>query len=387
MSFFIACVKKDIRLFFSNYVGAALSLLFPVAVFALLLSGGKELMQASVSVEPFSIAVRDDDRTFMSRVLAEQLQTVGLFDRVIEADAEPDAALFADGVAAVITVPKDFFYLAYDMQSVIGLSLNADMPLESSIVRELAVSILDVVSQNQIAAQVNAALSGQDMSDAVKAEAARAIFRDAFAMLDLMQMNTAADAAMDSMTTMLLSCVLSLFLMLIPLQVAVTLCEDLSAGILPRYTAAGGSAAAVCLSKFFTALVLTGLPVLLVLLGLRPAHPGALLAVCAVLFLAAFGVFFLAATVSRRSERVLLFGNLYILVSILLGGVVYPVALLPDAVAGLRYLMLPYYTLSGVMGVSLYASVPIRALLPALIVGAAGMLIGVLFFGGRRART
>lgn len=389
MKYVVSCLKKDFRLFFSNIPGAVLSLLLPILVFVFLFSGGKELMSASASIQPFAVAVRDEDQTFMSRTLIEQLRAVELFSEVVDAKDRSDSELFFNDAAAVITIPRDFFYLAYDMQSEVRLSLNANMPAEASIVKELSVTVLNLMTENQIAAQVTQELQGLDVSsDAAKAEAARSIFRDAFSLLDMMQSGTAIQAEADSITVMLVACVLSLFCMLIPLQVASTLIEDKATGILPRYTAAGGSVIAVVVSKLLSALLLTGIPVFATCLILFRDRAVGLLTVAACLFLCAFGVALLFASLSHRAERMLLWGNLYVLVALLFGGTIYPISVMPDTLSWLRYIMLPYYALRGTQTVfGQWQSGMMLSMLPVLILGALCLLCGTVCFCRKGARA
>ena len=110
MKRFCALLAKDLRLFFrrSGVVSLALSL---VLLGALALGGGD--LSRGAYVEPFPIAVRDEDQTLMSASLIGQMKQVELFSEIIDGGNATDASLMDRGAAAVVTIPKDFFYDLY----------------------------------------------------------------------------------------------------------------------------------------------------------------------------------------------------------------------------------------------------------------------------------
>ena len=360
-----ACLKKDIRLFFGNRAGVVLAILLPVVMLAALWYGGRETMNASASVRPFAVAVRDEDDTFMSDALISQLQTISLFSEVLDADAASDEQLFQRGAAAVITIPRDFFYDAFDGMAEIPLSLNGNMPVESMLVSSFSSALLDLVTANQTAAQVRNMLSDAPLTDQqVKEEAARGIFRDAFSLLDGLHAETLISSAYDASSLMISSCVLSLICLLVPLQIAFTLTDDRTTGLLPRFLAADGSITVLVLSKFLVMLLMTVAPVsVLILLLCRTWFWGALL-IC---ILSAAATFFLcaAAALALDANRpILLYANLYILLSLLLGGVIYPIGLFPKTLSFLRFGMLPYYVLSGLRSLQTLGRLSFSAVWP-----------------------
>lgn len=383
-----ACLKKDIRLFFGNRTGVVLAILLPVFMLAALWYGGRETMNASASVRPFAIAVRDEDDTFMSSALINQLETVSLFSEVLDADAAPDDRLFGDGIAAVITIPKDFFYDTFDGTAEIPIALNGNMPVEGKLVATFASALLDLIAANQTAAQVRNALSETPAPDqAVKEEAARGIFRDAFSLLNGLHADAMISSAYDASTLMIISCVLSLVCMLVPLQVAVTLTDDKMTGLLPRFLAADGSVAVLLLSKFCVMLLLTAVPACVLLLFLcRIWFWGALL-ICA---LAAGTTFFLsaAATLALDANRpIMLYANLYILLSILFGGVIYPIGLFPQVFSWLRFGMLPYYVQNGLRSLQTRGTLSLSAVWPVIAALCGGLCLTVLLAPHTRRRS
>ena len=123
-----AAVYKDLKLFLRG--GGLAALLLPLLLVPALRFGMGDL-SVQAYVQPFPIAVRDLDNTIMSRSLISQMAQIQLFSRVDAVDeSETDQQALDRGAAAVVTVPKDFFYRLYSMEDCpVDVALNGDMPL------------------------------------------------------------------------------------------------------------------------------------------------------------------------------------------------------------------------------------------------------------------
>ena len=107
MSGLKAALYKDLKLFFRR-TGLAV-LLLPLALL-LALQFGLTDSGAQSYLQPFPVAVRDEDNTIMSRSLVAQMSRVQVFSQILRAeDGEGDAQLLERGAAAVVTIPEDFF--------------------------------------------------------------------------------------------------------------------------------------------------------------------------------------------------------------------------------------------------------------------------------------
>lgn len=370
MKRFCALLAKDLRLFFrrSGVVSLALSL---VLLGALALGGGD--LSRGACVEPFPIAVRDEDQTLMSASLIGQMKQVELFSEIIDGGNATDASLMDRGAAAVVTIPKDFFYDLYTMEPVtVELVLNEDMPLESSLIRAVFTSVMDIIAANE---SVHLAVYefcygplDQQEQTQLWEEFSNRLLRDALGrqlVFDTERM--AADTA-DTVQSALRLCALSMLCLFFPMASVQAVPAERDTGLLARYRAAGGSMLPFLLAKLVTGLLLT-LPTLAVVLVLfcREILLRALLTVLLV-YVGAWGVLLILAVTAKDGAAAQRRGNVFLLLNLLAGGAVYPLPLLPDWLHGAARLTLPYQLTVGLeTGLS-------PALLWPLALGVGGLL-------------
>ena len=370
MKRFCALLAKDLRLFFrrSGVVSLALSL---VLLGALALGGGD--LSRGAYVEPFPIAVRDEDQTLMSASLIGQMKQVELFSEIIDGGNATDASLMDRGAAAVVTIPKDFFYDLYTMEPVtVELVLNEEMPLESSLIRAVFTSVMDIIAANE---SVHLAVYefcygplDQQEQTQLWEEFSNRLLRDALGrqlVFDTERM--AADTA-DTVQSALRLCALSMLCLFFPMASVQAVPAERDTGLLARYRAAGGSMLPFLLAKLVTGLLLT-LPTLAVVLVLfcRDILLQALLTVLLV-YVGAWGVLLILAVTAKDGAAAQRRGNVFLLLNLLAGGAVYPLPLLPDWLHGAARLTLPYQLTVGL------ETGPSPALLWPLALGVGGLL-------------
>lgn len=387
MRAFFACVRKDLRLFLSG--AGLLSLVLP---FLLLGALGLFMDDAALNkgyVQPFSIALRDEDNSPMSRSLTRQVAQVELFTAVIDAEGLTDKELFEMGAAAVVTLPEDYFYRVYTMEDCpVDILLNAAMPLEAELTRSILVSVLDILSADQQAARAVHLLQYGSITEGeaytLYADAAEHILSDALSRQAVFDTSTALRDTEDHLRMTVFLCCISLLSLFLPLCVLKTLPEELEMGILPRYRAAGGSAGALIGSKLFACLVLY-LPALVLLLLFSGVEPAAAAAgISLLLFFGSFGLILLLSALCRSGARCQLFGNILILYMLVFGGVLYPMDALPGTLRFLCLPALPGYALQGLRAsMGGLAAVDILAAVWPLPSAAALALPGVLLLKRR----
>ena len=104
MKRFFAAAYKDLCLFFQGAGIAAFLLPFLLlGCFYLLFMHEEDAIASVARVEPFKIAIRDEDETMMTRVLLDQVREIELFSEVYKVQGESDEELLAEGYAAVLT--------------------------------------------------------------------------------------------------------------------------------------------------------------------------------------------------------------------------------------------------------------------------------------------
>ena len=258
---------KDLRLLRGG-TGLA-CLLLPVLLLLALTAGGGDLLKTAY-VEPFPIALRDEDQTVMSRSLVGQLQRVELFSEVrVPTEEETDKELLDGGCAAVLTLPRDFFYTAYRMEeSTVRVVLNEKMPLEAALLRGVLSSVMDIMGTGQAVDRAVFAFTGGDSSE-LHYYSANQLLADALGRQQIFDTGAAVSDLAGSLMRGYLACALAVLCLFFPLAAVKTLPEELGSGVLPRFLAAGGTAGAFFCSKFLTALLLT-LPALALLLPQPP---------------------------------------------------------------------------------------------------------------------
>ncbi len=345
-----ALLRKDLRLFRSG--AGLLSLLLP-ALLLLALWAGMDDLSARAYLRPFPIAVRDLDNTPMSRSLMGQMERVDLFSQVIRAgEEEDDAALLAQGCAAVVTLPKDFFYTMYTMDnSLVTVTLNEDAPLEASLFRAVFVSVMEIISSDQSSARAVYRFCYGDLTPELEAqmweETSHVLFTDALSRQALF--DTALESAElgSGLSLRLFACVLSVLCLFFPLTVVKGLPEELASGVLPRFVAAGGRKGAFFCSKCLTAALLAAPSLALILPVLGGEDLGMALLLSLLLFLYGFCATLCLAAWAGEPARAQRWGNLLVLLSLVLGGALYPASLLPAPARALGGLTLPHWALKG----------------------------------------
>ncbi len=365
---FLAALYKDLRLFVSG--AGLLSLLFPVLLLAgLAILGG----DVSLSVQPFPVAVRDEDGTIMSRTLISQMEGIGLFSEVrLLSGAETDEEAIKEGAAAAVTIPKDLFYRLYNMdQEPVTVTLNSSMKLESALFKSVFCSVMDIVKANQASAKGLYSFcygkSGSEAQEAMYREASNNLVMDALSRQAVFDTEASAADVKASVKSRTAACVLSVAALFFALSAVKAVPEEKELGVLPRYVSLGGSTAAFIFSKLLTVL-LVSIPAALLIAYL---FSWGAIVVAAVLIFGAFGIMLAAAAFTGSPSSVLRTGNLLILLSC-------ASALWPSDTF-LSKLFFPYYARLGLeaFGKGLGIKVLLVFLFPVTAAGILGLVIAI----------
>lgn len=378
----LAVLWKDLRLFFG--ATGFIALLLPLVLLLALQAGAGDLMREAY-VEPFPIAVRDEDQTVMSRSLTNQMEEVALFSQVLRAEpGQSDTSLLEEGAAAVVTIPKDFFYDMYTMENgAVKVLLNEEMPLEARLLRSVFLSVIQIIRADQsVGRAVFTFCYGpldQEQERELWHQTSVQLLQDALGRQQVFDQAVQATDYAAASGRSLFACALSLLCLFFPLTAVRSLSEERTLGVLPRYVAAGGRAWTFFASKFLAALLLT-IPACAALLALfRPAGGLLVILTALLLFAGAFGVLLGLTAWAREGMAAQRWGNLYLLFSLVAGGALYPLELLPPAVQRLSRLTLPYYARRGVE--LAYAGGDVGALMgalwPVLAFGAVGAALAL----------
>lgn len=369
-----ACIKKDIALLCGGGVMSVLCLILPVALMFLLMFYMGGAARASNYLEPFAIAVRDEDETMMSDLLVTQLRNIPAFGEVRKVTDETDEELCEAGCAAVITVPKDFFYDLYDMQDTdVRLKLNASMPREASIVKAVVTSVSSIIVENQKiyygAARVRYGELDSARMEEVYYEYSETAVMSALNRLDYFEVSELYADEEQNTVLFFASGICSMLMMFMPLCILRNLYEEKELGMISRLKAAGGGVWQTVLAKLIAAFLMTAIPCAAVLIITKAPCPQLLIPSLLILFAASFCFYLFLSLVCRSAERAQLIGNMVMLLMLILGGALLPYRLLPESIQKLSVLALPYYTLRSFYAASLGSGFGdmIKLLLPVLL--------------------
>ncbi len=321
----LCALYKDLRLFHRG--GGWLSLLLPLFLLPLMLL---LLRPSDFTVRPFPVAVKDEDRSFMSRSLIEQLRELPLFSEIrVIPEGETEERALSEGAAAAVTIPKDFFYSAYRYQGEpVKLSLNSSRPEEAAIFGELFRSVMGIMETEQAVSESVYALSfpgplseekKEEMYESSSKLLLRAVLRRGLIFDERPEKKELSRALL----IRILSAVLFFLAFLLPLSILRSEAEERRMGVLPRFLLSGGSRSAFFLSKLLLSLFLFLPPCLLLLLPLHSLgmqEPALFLLFSVSELFASF--LFLSGLIMlfSKARPLLLFGNLFLAGSLLLGG-------------------------------------------------------------------
>ena len=387
----LCALYKDLRLFHRG--GGWLSLLLPLFLLPLMLL---LLRPSDFTVRPFPVAVKDEDRSFMSRSLIEQLRELPLFSEIrVIPEGETEERALSEGAAAAVMIPKDFFYSAYRYQGEpVKLSLNSSRPEEAAIFGELFRSVMGIMETEQAVSESVYALSfpGQlseekkeEMYESSSKLLLRAVLRRGLIFDERPEKKELSRALL----IRILSAVLFFLAFLLPLSILRSEAEERRMGVLPRFLLSGGSRSAFFLSKLLLSLFLFLPPCFLLLLPLRSlgVREPALFLLFSVLELFSSFLFLSGLTMLFSKARpLLLFGNLFLAGSLLLGGSFLDPASLPPLLRSLSDLtpLRGNLLFLGLLTKGFSPSLLPLSMLPLLLLSLCGILF--LFISAFKAR-
>lgn len=390
---FAACLKKDLRLLTGGGFKSLFFLVLPVLLVFIMFFGMRTSAEANELVSPFPISVRDEDDTMMSRMLISRLREVMVFSSVMPADGRSDEELAALGCAAVVTIPKDFFYDLYDMKDTdLVIALNEETPYEAAMVRSAFSSLVSILEEQQKVHMADALLRygelSEDELEEVYYEYSNAALEDALGRLNVFELAEAYSGKFDGAKLFFAAGILSMLVMFIPLSMLRSVSEETDAGLSSRFFVSGGSLLESLLSKLAIALIMTAIPSAALIAILKLGHLGTLIPMLLGGFLLSFAFFMLLSLVCGKASTAQLAGNLLLLAALTLGGALYPYSLLPESIKPISGVLIPRILLNAMTRASM--GLPLeRTLSPLIPMGAATALLFLLslpFFGARRRR-
>ncbi|MGE5614766.1 MAG: ABC transporter permease [Bacillota bacterium] len=153
MTSFAALLKNDIKLFLKDWKACVLLLAAPLFFIAFFTYALTPLLNKSSFIEPFPIALVDNENTAQTRMIGNQLMNIGIFSEIIQTDEHTAMLMLSEKkVGGVIIIPDGFTGSISRVEnkpvSVVGSSA---MPLQAYVVKNVAESAANLVSAAQSA--------------------------------------------------------------------------------------------------------------------------------------------------------------------------------------------------------------------------------------------
>lgn len=387
---FAACLKKDLRLLTGGGIRSLVFLVLPVLLIFIMFFGMRTAAEANELVPPFPISVRDEDNTVMSRMLISRLREVSVFSSVMPAGEKSDEELAGIGCAAVVTIPKDFFYDLYDMNDTnVVIALNEATPREAAMVRSAFTSLVGILTEEQRVHMAEARLRFGELSEEeleqVYHDYSSAAVEDALGRLDLFALSCVYSGAFDQAKLFFAAGILSMLIMFIPLSMLRSVSEETDEGLSARFFVSGGSLMQSLLSKLVIAFLMAAIPAAALIIILKVGHLGTLIPLLLGGFLLSFAFFMFVSLICGKASTAQLAGNLILLAVLTLGGALYPYTLLPAAIKPISEALIPRILLNAMTRASMGVH-SAKVLSPLIPMGAATLVLMLASFRFLKSR-
>lgn len=363
MTVFLTLFKNDIKLFLKDWKACVLLLAAPFVFISFFTYALAPYLDRSNFVEPFSIALVDQEDTPQTRMLTKQLDEMQIFREVVHTgEAEALQMLSEGSVASVIIIPPDFTYsVAYGENKPVTVIGSSARPLQSFIVKTLMQSAANLVSAAQNAITTiyhfnqEAGLKGKELdqqfNDSTMAFLLEALARNE--VFSRVEAYSNFDLTPVEYFTAALMVIFAMFAGMPGMKMLVT---ERTSGITKRLAAAPVKMWQIILSKLLVSILLvtlqSGFIILLTAAVFKnywgaPAGDVLLLFGGLVFAVCAWSVF--VAAISRTSASADAIGNLGILTMAVIGGSIYPLSSMPEFVRGLSRLTINRWAMDGFM--------------------------------------
>ncbi|MDO8685289.1 MAG: ABC transporter permease [Clostridiales bacterium] len=175
MRIFLAILINDIKLYFRDWKAVAFIILLPALAVAFFSSVLAPWFEKGRLIEPFPIAVVDNENSPQTRIIVKQLENIGLFKPVFVISGEDAKQKLLSGeIPAMIIIPEGFTNsIVFGGDFPIAVEGSSAQPLKATIVRKLAENAANLVSSGQAAIEAvyhfakEAGLQGSELDWAI----------------------------------------------------------------------------------------------------------------------------------------------------------------------------------------------------------------------------
>lgn len=363
MTVLTTLIKNDIKLFLRDWKACVLLIAVPfifICFFAWTLS---PFLNKSSFVEPFSIALVDNENTTQTRMLAKQLDEIGIFREILRIDRAEALRKLADkSISSIIILPPGFTEsVSMGENKPVEVIGSKAMPLQSYIVKSLMQSAANQVSAAQSAIMTiyhfnqEAGLKG----DELKKQFEDSTLKFSIEALSRREVFTQLEGAPQFNLTPVeyfTAALIVVFMMFAGMPGMKMLVSERGMGITRRLAASPVKMWQIVLSKLITSLLLVILQfgVIIALTSAvfknywgAPVKSILLVFGGLVLAVSAWSVFVSSIAASPASADVI--GNLGILLSAVIGGSIYPLSMMPEFVRAISRITINRWAMDGFM--------------------------------------
>lgn len=365
MKVFLVLLKKDLKLVFRDIKTVVILALAPFLFIALFSGVVEILLDEDDYVKPFEIALADGENSIRTRILIEQLKGTGIFsDMLVVSEEEAREMVHSSKVPAAVIIPPGFTSsIEVGENKPVEIVGSTSNPYQARIVYNIIGSAATMVSAGQAAVNTIyhydrlAGMKGGDLDrrfDETLAEVMNmAISRRRFFT------KIPAPAGYDvTPGEYLAAAALSIFLMFAGLPAAKMFIAEKNTGVFTRVVSARAKTYQVLASKIlmtlFMGIIQFSAVFVLTYFFMGVYWEGNIPLAVAVTLATLFSVLCwaaLVAVISPSPASADMIGSLGIIIIAIIGGCIYPLHSLPDAIRGLSPLMVSRWTMEGYMAV------------------------------------
>ena len=363
MTVFLTLFKNDIKLFIKDWKACVLLLAAPFAFISFFTYALTPYLNKSNFIEPFAIALVDQEDTPQTRMLTKQLDEMQIFGEVVRTEEAEALQMLSEGsIASVIIIPPGFTEsVAYGENKPVTVIGASNKPLQSFIVKSLMQSVANLISAAQNAITTiyhyneEAGVTGKEL-DTQFNDSTMAFFLEALARNEVFSQVEAYSKFDLTPVEYFTAALMVIFAMFAGMPGMKMLVSERTSGITKRLAAAPVKIWQIVLSKLLVSILLVvlqfGLIIILTAAVFKnywgaPVGDVLLLFGGLVFAICAWSIF--VAAISRTSASADAIGNLGILTMAVIGGSIYPLSSMPEFVRGLSRLTINRWAMDGFM--------------------------------------
>ena len=363
MTTFVTLIKNDIKLFFKDWKAVVLLLATPflfISFFAYALS---PYLNKSSFIEPFTIALVDNENSTQTRIVSKQLEQLSIFKEILKVSESRAKELITENrMASAVIIPKGFSdSIVVGENKPVTVIGNKAMPLQSYVVKNIIQSAANLVSASQSAINTiyyyneKAGLGGKQLEDQFN-ESTMKIFLEALSRNEIFSQVDSSPVYNLTPMEYFTAALIVVFLMFAGMPGMKMLVSERTYGLTRRLAASPARMSQVILSKFIVSVMLSIIQfsIIVALTALvfenywgAPIKNIILLFGGIIFAVSSWSIF--VSAISKTPASADIIGNLSILLMAVIGGSIYPLSSMPGFVRQLSRLTINKWAMDGFM--------------------------------------